>query len=124
MQRVPFIVFLGFLVWAVPFITGMLTVPLQQSDRPLFESIMPIVITLITVGCSFQFFNKEKSVSFMNGLVIGFTWFVISVCLDSLFFIVGPFRIPFLVYVKDIAATYLMIPVITAGFSGFSRHAK
>ena len=39
----------GVLVWLVPFAVAFLIFPLHGSSRPLFESIMPVVISAATV---------------------------------------------------------------------------
>ncbi len=40
----------GFLIWLTAFVVAFLIFPLRESSRPLFESIMPVVVTLATVA--------------------------------------------------------------------------
>ncbi len=39
----------GFLAWLITFVVSVLIFPLRTSQRPLFESIMPVVVTLCAV---------------------------------------------------------------------------
>ena len=39
----------GFFIWLIPFIVSVLIFPLRAMQRPLFESIMPVVIAIWTV---------------------------------------------------------------------------
>ncbi len=36
----------GVAIWAITFIAAMAAFPLRANDRPLFESIMPVVLTI------------------------------------------------------------------------------
>ena len=49
MKRYPKIVLLGFSLWLISFTVSVLVFPLRMSQRPLFESIMPVVIVIWTV---------------------------------------------------------------------------
>ncbi len=40
----------GFLLWVIPFVIAFLIFPIRNSDRPLFESIMPIVDYIKDIG--------------------------------------------------------------------------
>ena len=39
----------GFFIWLIPFVVSVLIFPLRAMQRPLFESIMPVVIAIWTV---------------------------------------------------------------------------
>lgn len=39
-------IFYGFLIWLIPFIVAFVIFPLRESARPLFESIMPVAVTV------------------------------------------------------------------------------
>jgi high-affinity Fe2+/Pb2+ permease len=106
----------GFLLWLIPFAVSVLIFPLRTSQRPLFESIMPVVIAIWTVFFSILFLSKKKSDFLTEGIFIGLAWLLISIVLDLMIFIEGPLKMPLWDYVTDIAVTYLMIPVITTGF--------
>ena len=87
MKRYPKIVLLGFSLWMIPFTVSVLVFPLRMSQRPLFESIMPVVIVIWTVFFSVIYFTSKnlsvKNSSYLReGLTIGLAWLLISVVLD------------------------------------------
>ena len=43
-------VLFGFLVWLAAFVAAILIFPLRESARPLFESIMPVVLSSATAA--------------------------------------------------------------------------
>ncbi|MCX6677535.1 MAG: hypothetical protein NTU95_06275 [Methanothrix sp.] len=112
----------GFLLWLIPFAVSVLIFPLRISQRPLFESIMPVVIAIWTVFFSIFYLSRKKSDFLKEGIFIGIAWLLISIVLDLMIFIVGPLKMPMWDYVTDIAVTYLMIPAITSGFGYLMEH--
>ena len=112
----------GFLLWLIPFAISVLIFPLRMSQRPLFESIMPVVIAIWTVFFSILYLSKKKSDLLKESIFIGNAWLLISIVLDLMIFIEGPLKMPIWDYVTDIAVTYLMIPVITSGFGYLMEH--
>ncbi|WP_455284011.1 hypothetical protein [[Eubacterium] cellulosolvens] len=114
----------GFAVWVIPFVTAIMIFPIRISDRPLFESIMPVVVTLCTVSFSILYLRKVQGGYLKEGVVLGLLWFVISIGLDLLMFMPeGPMRMTLVDYMKDIGLTYLIIPTISVGF-GFLAGKK
>jgi len=106
----------GFFIWLIPFVVSVLIFPLRAMQRPLFESIMPVVIAIWTVFFAVIYLLGIKSGFQKEGIVIGMAWFFISIFLDLLVFIEGPIKMSLWDYVTDILLTYLMIPTITFGF--------
>jgi len=106
----------GFFIWLIPFIVSVLIFPLRAMQRPLFESIMPVVIAIWTVFFAVIYLLGIKSDFQKEGIVIGMAWFFISIFLDLLVFIEGPIKMSLWDYATDIPLTYLMIPTITFGF--------
>ena len=106
----------GFLIWLIPFITAFLIFPIRESNRALFESIMPIMITASVVFFAYHYFKKSDANFVKEGLLLGFIWSAISFVIDLAMFMQGPMKMPFTDYVMDIGLTYLIIPVITVGF--------
>ena len=106
----------GFLVWVIPFVAALFIYPLRSTERALFESIMPVVLVACVVLFSVLYFKKTEK-SLREGIFLGVLWLVISVAIDFLFFIWGPVKMPVLDYIKDIGATYIIIPLITVGFT-------
>jgi hypothetical protein len=106
----------GFLIWMIPFAVSVLIFPLRAGQRPLFESIMPVVIAIWTVFFSIICFSKGYGRFLNDGILIGLVWLAMSMALDVIVFSAGQFMMPLKDYVADIAITYLMIPAITSGF--------
>jgi hypothetical protein len=105
----------GFLVWLIPFVVAVAIFQIRNSDRPLFESIMPVVIAICVVLFSVLYFTKQKGKYLKDSIIMGLVWLAISIVIDLLMFMQGPMKMDFVDYVKDIGITYLMIPVITIG---------
>lgn len=114
----------GFLLWLIPFAVSVLIFPLRVSQRPLFESIMPVVIAIWTVFFSIFYLSRIKSDFLKEGIFIGIAWLLISIVLDLMIFIEGPLKMPLWDYATDIAVTYLMIPTITTGFGYLMERAR
>ena len=106
----------GFLVWLIPFIVSVLIYPLKESQAPLFESIMPVIITASVVVFFMLFLRKPESRSLKAWIIVGIMWFLLCFLLDLTMFIWGPMKMPFTAYIKDIGLTYLIIPIISYGF--------
>ncbi len=113
----------GFLTWLVPFVVSILIFPIRESQRPLFESIMPVVVTACVVAFSILYFRKLEGGFLREGILIGVVWFAINIVLDLLMFMEGPMKMPFPDYMMDIGLTYLIIPTVTIS-SGYllERH--
>lgn len=107
-------VFYGGLLWLIPFVVSVIIYPLKESTPALFESIMPVVITVCTVVFVILYFEKDQLLK--EGVSLGVFWLIISIVLDLLLFMEGPMKMPFTDYMADIGLTYLIIPVITSGY--------
>lgn len=55
------IVIFGFVVWLVPFLVSFLIYPLKTAGNPLFESIMPLVITIIVVELAYLYLKNLET---------------------------------------------------------------
>ena len=113
----------GLLIWLLPFVFSVLIFFLHETERSLFESLMSVfgVFTAVLLT-NLYFKNKEKKLS--EGIILGIIWVLISLSFDFLFFIVGPARMNVYDYIKDIGISYLSIPIITIGFTYFSKIKK
>jgi len=119
------VILFGFLTWLIPFAVSVLIYPVHTTERPLFESIMPVVITACVVYFSLIYFRQAALGSLREGLELGLAWLLINLFLDLLLFMQGPMKMSFADYVKDIGLTYLIIPLITAGFGyQLDRHGR
>jgi len=106
----------GCLVWLIPFIVSILIFPIKTSLPSLFESIMPVIITICVVFFSILYYRKLEANMLNEGIMLGIVWFAISLVLDLLMFMWGPMKMTFANYMMDIGLTYLIIPAITIGF--------
>ena len=106
----------GFLMWLIPFLVAFLMYPLKSANRPLWESIMPVVISISAVFFCVLYFIRLEARFLQEGVLLGLMWLAISVGLDLLLFMKGPMAMPFTDYVVDIGLTYLLIPVVSIGF--------
>lgn len=106
----------GFLVWLIPFIVAILLSSVRKHNRPLFESIMPVVITISAVPFLILYFSKLQAHFLKEAVLLGIIWLAISLILDLLLFMEGPMKMPFADYMMDIGLTYIMIPTISIGF--------
>jgi len=108
----------GFLVWLMPFIVAFLMYPIHESNRPLFESIMPVVITLSVVVFTYLYFKKVEKNIVAEGAKLGIIFLLISIVIDLILFMPdSPMHMNLINYIADIGLTYLMIPVITVGMA-------
>jgi hypothetical protein len=116
MKSIKFALLFGFLIWLIPFVAAFIIYPFHDSNRPLFESIMPVVVTCSTILFSIIYLKKVTENIFKEGLFIGIFWFVISIIIDMIMFSYGPMKMGFVEYIHDIGITYLIIPAVTTGF--------
>jgi hypothetical protein len=106
----------GFLIWLIPFLVSFVIFPLKTSNRPLFESIMPVVLVFAVMISSVLYFKKIDKDSLKEGILAGVLWFVISLVIDLLLFLpVSPMQMSFVDYMMDIGLTYLIILMIPMG---------
>ncbi len=106
----------GFLIWLIPFVVSIIIFPIHQSNRPLFESIMPVTVTLCVVVSAILYFKKITTDFVREGIVIGVAWLIINLAIDlPLFLLESPMKMSLPDYVADIGLTYLIIPTITVG---------
>lgn len=108
--------FYGFVIWLIPFLTSFLIYPLRESNRPLFESVMPVLVVLSVVVFAVLYFKKDEETSLAEGFLLGVLWMIMSTAVDLLMFVTGPIQMTFIDYIYDIGITYLLIPITTAGF--------
>lgn len=106
----------GFLVWLVPFAVSFLVFPLKDSMRPLFESIMPLILTIVVVTICYYYMKNIDADFVKEGILIGIIWYIINIAIDLVMFLpASPMHMGFADYMMDIGLTYVMIPVITMG---------
>jgi len=103
-------------MWLIPFIVSLIIYPLKISFNTLFESIMPVVITLTVVLLSAAYIKGVNANFLKEGIIIGGSWFLISILIDLILFMPSsPMQMSFTNYMMDIGLTYLIIPSVTVG---------
>ena len=118
MNRYLKIILFGFVVWLVPFVVSFLIYPLKTAGNPLFESVMPVIITVITVIMAVIYLKNVEGNLLKGGALIGVIWFLISVIIDLFMFLPSsPMQMSITNYFMDIGVTYLIIPIITMGMA-------
>ena len=113
----------GFLLWLIPFVVSIPIFPLKEAQSPLFETIMPITLTVCVVFFSILYFRKMDGRYISESIKLGVIWFAISIVFDLLMFMWGPMKMSFINYMIDIGFTYLIYPIVTIGF-GFMLEKK
>ena len=110
--------FFGILIWLIPFVVSFIIFPLRDSNRALFESIMPVVLTIIVITFSIIYLKNMDKISVIDGIIAGVIWFIISLIIDLILFIpASPMQMQLSDYMMDIGLTYTIILVIPIGFS-------
>jgi len=116
-KYVKWIIGFGILIWLIPFLVSFVVFPLKDSNRPLFESIMPLVLTITVVTFSILFFKRVDKEVMKEGFIVGIVWFTISIVIDLFMFIPeSSMHMSLVNYIMDIGLTYLIILVIPVGF--------
>jgi hypothetical protein len=113
----------GFLAWLVPFIVAVAIFPLKESGDPLFETIMPLIVTLSAVVLTHRHFAGFNGAFLREGVFVGVLWMAISLALDACMFAWGPMKMTFAAYLKDIGLGYLIFPAVTIGI-GWLLHSR
>ena len=107
----------GFLIWLIPFLISFLIFPLREDNRALFESIMPVVLTIVVIKLTIFYYLKLEKGFLREGIMLGVIWFVISIIIDLFMFIPeSEWHMSFSEYMMDIGLTYLIILIIPIGF--------
>lgn len=114
----------GFLVWLIPFAVSFIVFPLRTTMRPLFESIMLLVLSIVVITLAYYYIKNLDSNFVKEGFLIGISWYIINIAIDLFLFMpASPMHMSFVDYMMDIGLTYVMIPVITIGM-GFMADNK
>jgi len=113
MASVPKALVLGFLVWLVPLLVSFCIFPIRQSNRPLFESIMGVVVAMCTAIFLNLYFRTVERRSGFEGALLGILWCGMCILFDLPLFLFGPMKMPPGAYLSEIGSGYLMIPAVS-----------
>jgi len=103
----------GVAVWAVPFVVALIIRPLRESDRALFESIMPVAVAAAAAFLGWSYFRRVHSLYAREGILLGLLWMAMSIVFDLPLMLSPPMNWTLAQYFADIGLTYLIIPIVT-----------
>jgi len=112
----------GLAVWAIPFVVAVLIKPLRDSNRGLFESIMPITVAAVAAFLGWSYFRRVHRHYVREGLLLGLLWLAVCVIVDLPLMLSPPMSWTVGQYVADVGLTYLIIPIITTAM-GVALHS-
>ena len=115
MQSMKKALIFGLLVWAVPFLVGVLAYGLKTAGSPLFETVMAVTVAAVGVFFGIAYFQRVPESTWREGLYLGVLWLGISIVIDLFLFMWGPMKMTFGAYMADTGVTYLIYPIITSG---------
>jgi hypothetical protein len=95
----------------------MILFPLKLSWPVMFDSIMPVVVTVLTVVFLNLYLHHGETLLRREGVWLGAIWLAINLTMDFPLFTVGPMKMSYVDYVADIGLTYLVIPAVTLGMA-------
>lgn len=112
----------GFFIWIIVFVVAFLVFPIHESNRPFFESIMPVAISVVTVFFSLRYFKTVEENFVKEGYYLGIVIIVVNWILDAAVMLTpSPMQMSLDEYISDIGFTYFMILPITAGLGMIAR---
>lgn len=116
MKSFPKALLYGFLTWLTIFIVGFIAYIVHDSNRPLFESIMAVASTTISMIFTLLYFKNIERNYIREGLFLGLTFFIVNTVIDlPLFLFGGPMKTNFGSYMADIGLTYTLFFAVTIG---------
>ena len=107
----------GLLIWLIPFAVALSLSSIRESWRALFESIMPVAVTLAVVLFALRYFRRVDGSFVKEGVLLGFVWMLISVLIDLPLMLSPPMNMSLVDYAADVGLTYFIMPIVTVGMS-------
>ncbi len=115
----------GVMVWVIAFLAAFLIFPLRESSRPLFESIMPVVLAGAAAFFANRYLSGVQEDLRREGLRLGVLWMAINIAIDlPIMLSPSPMQMSPGQYVADIAVTYLLLPVVTGAMGSAAARAQ
>lgn len=113
----------GFLIWLIAFAISFLIYPIHESNRPLFEAIMPIVLSVLTSFFSYKYLKIVKDSFVKEAILLGAVFILVNWIIDiPLMLSPSPMQMTFSDYFQDIGITYFMMLPITVAM-GYLAHS-
>ncbi len=107
----------GFFVWLIPFGVALAIFRLRESHRPLFESIMPVLVTIVVVVFALSYLRRVRTGFLKEGVLLGVLWLLISVVIDLPLMLGHKVNMTLPEYLADVGLTYLIMPAVTVGLA-------
>lgn len=117
-------ILMGIAIWAFVFVISMLAFPIRAEERALFESIMPVALTLATTVGAVSYFRLVTRRFIATGVWFGIIVFLTNLGIDALIFSWGPMKMPRADYIKDIGFTYIIMFIIPIGIGYLLEERK
>ncbi len=115
----------GFLVWLMAFVIAFAIFPIRENNRPLFEAIMPVVLSVITSFFAYKYFKTLSDNYVKEGVMLGIIFILVNWIIDAVIMLSpSPMQMTLLEYFQDIGLTYFMILPITIGMGFLLQHQK
>jgi hypothetical protein len=114
-RRIGRVVGYGFVLWAVPLTAALALTTVRETHRPLFESLMALVLAACAVVQGNRFLSRSGIKSRWRAVTLGLIWAGMGVSLDLPLFSWGPMKMTIVAYLRDIGVTYLIYPIVMAG---------
>lgn len=106
----------GFFIWLIAFGLAFALFPVRTRARPLFESIMPVVLAAEAVAFGSWYFRGVHTAFVREGILLGSVWMGVNVLMDlPLMLSPSPMQMTLGEYISDIGLTYLLLPLVTTG---------
>lgn len=114
------ILLFGFFIWLIPFAISFLFYTKSGDAIIISDFLKLLMIVIVTITSCYFFFSYFKFTQndyVKHGVIIGLSWFVITIILDVLT-LMPMMRLDFEEYFRAIGLRYTIIPVvsITIGF--------
>jgi hypothetical protein len=118
-------VLFGFLIWLIAFVISFLIFPIHENNRPLFESIMPIVISIFTSFFSYKYLKTVKENFVKESVLLATVFILVNWTIDMpLMLSPSPMQMTFSDYFQDIGITYFMMLPITIAMGYLANQLK
>jgi hypothetical protein len=108
-------VLLGFLSWLIPFAVSFLFFKPDGSmviAHDVFKSIITVVGIMSGCYLLFHYFKIVESDFITNGFIVGWSWFVINIVLDTIV-LIPMMKTTFPDYFMSVGLNYFSIPIIS-----------
>ena len=113
----------SFLIWLIAFGSAFLIFPIHQTNRVFFESIMPVILSILTSFFTFKYFQCVTGGFINEGLLLGIIIILVNWLIDAgLMLTPSPMQMTLSEYFQDIGFTYFMILPITMGYGFVASH--